>query len=336
MTVKSRLLELLEQHRGETLSGEELARELSCTRAAVWKAVKTLREEGYHIDAGTNRGYVLSPDSHRLSLEAIRLHLREPQVYMRLYQQISSTNQEAKKAAIQREAGHGAFVLALEQTEGRGRRGRSFYSPRGGGLYLSVVLEPKDTIQSSLLLTTGAAAAVCMAVEEVCGVSLDIKWVNDLYKDGKKVCGILTEAVTDFESGSIEFAIVGIGLNLYLEEKALPEELKGLAGSVYASGEEAGRADLNRLAAGIVNHLLEETRRKALSPEYVRRSILPGRDILVMDKERVRPAKALELCPDGRLLIQEEDGSRRQLSYEEVSVRMRADGARDAGGKEKR
>ncbi|MDO5134776.1 MAG: biotin--[acetyl-CoA-carboxylase] ligase [Eubacteriales bacterium] len=323
MTVKSRLLELLEQHKGETLSGEALAKELSCTRTAIWKGVKKLREEGYHIEAGPNRGYVLSPDSNRLSLEAIRLHLHEPEVYMRLYRKVSSTNQEAKKAALQGEAGHGAFVLAVEQTEGRGRRGRSFFSPPGGGLYLSIVLEPKDTIQSSLLITTAAAVAVYQAVREVCGISLDIKWVNDLYKEGKKVCGILTEAVTDFESGGIEVAIVGIGLNLYLEESTLPRELVGVAGSLYHTPQEAKTAEVNSLAAGIVNHLLEEVRLKRLSPDYVQQNMVPGRDILIVDRERVRPAKALEICPDGRLLVEEEDGTLQRLSYGEVSIRTK-------------
>ena len=115
-------------------------------------------------------------------------------------------------------AGHGSFVVAMEQTAGRGRRGREFYSPKGSGIYLSVILEPKGTLEGSLLITTAAATAVYKAVKEVCGVKLGIKWVNDLYKDNRKVCGILTEAVTDFESGNIEFAIVGIGLNLYVEQ----------------------------------------------------------------------------------------------------------------------
>lgn len=320
MTVKSRLLEIMETHKGETLSGERLAKELGCTRAAIWKAVKGLRQEGYCIEAGTNRGYVLSRESNRLSLEAIRLYLDRPEVFMRLYEQVKSTNQEAKRAAMEKEAFHGSFVLALEQTGGRGRRGRSFYSPRGG-LYLSIVLEPQDTIQGSLFITTAAAAAVCRAVEKVCGILLDIKWVNDLYKDGKKVCGILTEAVTDFESGAIDFVVVGIGLNLYLEKSAIPEEIRDKAGSLYDLADEAGAVDKNRLAAEIVNLLLAETSSRQISKVYIQQNMIPGRDILVQDQGQVRSAKALAICQDGRLLIEEEDGSKRKLSYGEVSVR---------------
>jgi len=219
MTVKSRLLELLEQHKGETLSGEDIGRELSCTRAAVWKAVNSLRQEGYPIEAGPNKGYMLARESNLISAEGIRLFLKDPQVEIKIFDAISSTNLEARQLAVSGIAGHGSFVVAMEQTAGRGRRGREFYSPKGSGIYLSVILEPKGTLEGSLLITTAAATAVYKAVKEVCGVKLGIKWVNDLYKDNRKICGILTEAVTDFESGNIEFAIVGIGLNLYVEQE---------------------------------------------------------------------------------------------------------------------
>ena len=324
MTVKSRLLELLEQHKGETLSGEALAGELQCTRAAVWKAVKALREEGYAIEAGTNRGYMLSRDSNRLSVEGIRLYLNQPDVYLKLYREAGSTNQLAKQAAVSGEAGHGSFVIAQQQTAGRGRRGRSFYSPEDAGLYLSVVLEPKgETLQESLLLTTAAAVAVYKAVQKVCGISLDIKWVNDLYFHGRKVCGILTEAITDFESGNIEYAIVGIGLNLYCAAVGYPEELQGIAGALYPDETSASGIDRNLMTAEIVNFLLEETAHLKLSSVYVEHNMIPGREITIMDGSRSRHARALDICPDGCLRVEEEDGTISVLSYGEVSVLMK-------------
>ena len=163
MTVKSRLLEILEKEKGETLSGEKLAEELHCTRAAIWKAVKSLREEGYMIEAGPNKGYMLVKANDRLSVEAIRPFLSFPEVYIKVYQEVDSTNRAAKAAAVTGEAGHGSFVLAGCQTEGRGRRGRSFYSPQDAGIYLSVILEPKGSLQESLLLTAEAAVAVYRA-----------------------------------------------------------------------------------------------------------------------------------------------------------------------------
>ena len=201
MTVKSSLLEMLEKNKGEVLSGERIAGTLGCTRAAVWKAVKSLREEGYHIEAGPNKGYMLAKDTNRLSQEGIRLFLDDPDVRIDIYDELESTNQTAKKEAMMGEAGHGAFVIARSQTAGRGRRGREFYSPADAGLYMSVILKPQGTIHDSLLITTAAAVAVYRAVEQICGIRLDIKWVNDLFYQGRKVCGILTEAVTDFESG---------------------------------------------------------------------------------------------------------------------------------------
>ncbi|MGN8631641.1 biotin--[acetyl-CoA-carboxylase] ligase [Blautia sp. HCP3S3_G3] len=324
MTVKSRLLELLEQHKGEILSGEALAGELQCTRAAVWKAVKALREEGYAIEAGTNKGYMLSRDSNRLSVEGIRLYLNRPDVYLKLYREAGSTNQLAKQAAVSGEAGHGSFVIAQQQTAGRGRRGRSFYSPEDAGLYLSVVLEPKgETLQESLLLTTAAAVAVYKAVQKVCGISLDIKWVNDLYFHGRKVCGILTEAITDFESGNIEYAIVGIGLNLYCAAVGYPEELQGIAGALYPDETSASGIDRNLLTAEIVNFLLEETAHLKLSSVYVEHNMIPGREITIMDGSRSRHARALDICPDGCLRVEEEDGTISVLSYGEVSVLMK-------------
>ena len=322
MTVKSKLLGILEQQKGETLSGEKLAEELHCTRAAIWKAVKALREEGYTIEAGQNKGYMLVKDSHRLSVEAIRPFLVSPEVYLKVYRETDSTNRAAKEAAVTGTAGHGGCVVAGKQTAGRGRRGRSFYSPEEAGLYLSVILKPQGSLRESLLLTAEAAVAVYKAVLRVTGISLDIKWVNDLYYHDRKVCGILTEAVTDFESGNIEFAIVGIGLNLYVERELFPEELQEVAGGIYEDQQSAKKADRNRLAAQIVNHLLEETRELKLSEEYVEHNIVPGNDITIIDNKSSRSARALSICPDGKLLVQESDGKQSKLSFGEISIKI--------------
>lgn len=320
ISVKSRLLELLEQNRGITISGEQMARELDCTRAAVWKAVKTLQQEGYEIEAGPNKGYMLSEDNNILAEEGIRPLLRQPEVYLKLYQETDSTNRAAKQAAIAGEAGHGSVILACGQSCGRGRRGRSFYSPSQAGLYLSVILQPKGNLRESLLLTTEAAVAVYKAVRKITGIELDIKWVNDLYYKGKKVCGILTEAITDFESGEIQYAVVGIGLNLYEEEGGYPPELRGIAGGLYRNQREAEGVNRNRLAAEIVNCLLDETRELKLLSEYLDRNMIPGHRIQILDGQQSRSAYAVAICQDGRLKVREEDGSETLLAYGEVSV----------------
>ena len=294
---------MLEKNKGEVLSGESIAGELGCTRAAVWKAVKSLREEGYHIEAGPNKGYMLAKDTNRLSQEGIRLFLDDPK-------------------AMMGEAGHGAFVIARSQTAGRGRRGREFYSPADTGLYMSVILKPQGTIHDSLLITTAAAVAVYRAVAQLCGIQLDIKWVNDLFYKGKKVCGILTEAVTDFESGNIEFVVVGMGLNLYLDQENLPQKLRSIAGALYETKEDAEQTDRNKLTAMIVNELRKETADLKLSPDYVTHNMIPGHQITITDGNSSRQAFALEICRDGRLKVREEDGQETILSFGEVSVSM--------------
>ena len=320
ISVKSRLLELLEQNRGITISGEQMARELDCTRAAVWKAVKALQQEGYEIEAGPNKGYMLSEDNNILAEEGIRPLLRQPEVYLKLYQETDSTNRAAKQAAIAGESGHGSVILACGQSCGRGRRGRSFYSPSQAGLYLSVILQPQGNLRESLLLTTEAAVAVYKAVRKITGIELDIKWVNDLYYKGKKVCGILTEAITDFESGEIQYAVVGIGLNLYEEEGGYPPELREIAGGLYRNQREAEGVNRNRLAAEIVNFLLDETRELKLLPEYLDRNMIPGHRIQILDGQQSRSAYAVAICQDGRLKVREEDGSETLLAYGEISV----------------
>ena len=239
-----------------------------------------------------------------------------------IYDELESTNQTAKKEAMMGEAGHGAFVIARSQTAGRGRRGREFYSPADTGLYMSVILKPQGTIHDSLLITTAAAVAVYRAVAQLCGIQLDIKWVNDLFYKGKKVCGILTEAVTDFESGNIEFVVVGMGLNLYLDQENMPAELRNIAGALYETKEDAEQTDRNKLTAMIVNELRKETADLKLSPDYVTHNMIPGHQITITDGNSSRQAFALEICRDGRLKVREENGQETILSFGEVSVSM--------------
>jgi len=146
MSTKSKLLELLESQKGTYLSGEELARQLQVSRAAVWKAVKTLRQEGYQIQAATNRGYALKQENDILSREAVRCFLEHQEAEVQVFQEISSTSRVMKQLAVEKQLPHGSLVAANSQTEGRGRKGRKFYSPESSGLYLSVLLYPKKTL----------------------------------------------------------------------------------------------------------------------------------------------------------------------------------------------
>lgn len=319
MSTKSRLLELLEQEKGSYLSGEMLAEKLQVSRTAVWKAIQSLRQEGYEIQAVTNKGYALDKASDVLSSEAIRCGLEHPEVTVQVFRDIPSTSLAMKQMALDGCLPHGSVVAANEQTRGKGRKGRKFYSPKDSGLYLSVLLYPKKTVKESLELTAEAAVAVCRAVEKCCNISLGIKWVNDLYLEEKKVCGILTEAVTDFETGDIEFAVIGIGLNLKLPKGGFPEEIREKAGAVL-TGEEV--VDRNRLAATIVNELLKETEKKGIPQEYIRRNLVPGRTICIVQGNCRRVVKAKEILPDGRLRICNEQGEEELLSGADVSLEL--------------
>lgn len=317
MSTKSRLLKLLEKEKGRYLSGEMLAEQLQVSRSAVWKAIQSLRQEGYEIQAVTNKGYALDKACDVLSVEAIQGGLEHPEVKVQVFREISSTSLIMKQMALESKLPQGSIVVANEQMKGKGRKGRDFYSPKNSGLYLSVLLYPDKTVRESLELTAKAAVAVCRAVEKCCKISLKIKWVNDLYLKEKKVCGILTEAVTDLETGDIEFVVIGIGLNLKSPKEGFPGELQQKAGAILSAGETVDR---NWLAATIVNELLKETDKKGIPQEYIRNNLVPGRTICLVQGTDRRIVKAEEILPDGRLLIQTEQGREEILSGADVSL----------------
>lgn len=316
---KQTILRLLEQSRGVSLSGEQIAQELNISRAAVWKAVNQLKKEGYRIEAVQNRGYRLDPDSDLLSAEGIRSRLPF-NLPLFLEQSLPSTNQAAKKLAIEG-AAHGTTVLASGQTAGRGRLGRTFFSPVGAGLYMSVLLRPEIGSADAVLVTIAAAVAVCLAVEETTGIQLGIKWVNDLLLGKKKVGGILTEGITAFESGAVEAVVVGVGLNL--TDAPFPPELDGIACSLFGSGRPC--ATRNELAAAILRHLFffaEDFPARLYLDEYRRRSTALGRQIEICGQGvPPRTARAVSVADDGGLTVRYPDGREETLRWGEISIR---------------
>ena len=234
MTTKEKLLALLEDSKGTFFSGEEIARTLQVSRAAVWKAVNALREDGYTIDAATNKGYRLSPDSDILSPQGIRRFLKPEyrDLDLTVLPTAPSTNALVREKANQGRP-EGCIIIACEQTDGRGRYGRQFFSPVDSGVYLSLLLRPTAySSQQATCLTAAAAAAMCQAIEAVTGQQPGIKWVNDIFLHGKKVCGILTEAAVGLETGALDYMVLGAGVNLYPPVKGFPEEIQPIAGSV--------------------------------------------------------------------------------------------------------
>jgi BirA family biotin operon repressor/biotin-[acetyl-CoA-carboxylase] ligase len=323
MTVQDHLRELLESNKDVFFSGEEIARKLGVSRNAVWKAIKSLQSGGYPIDAVPNKGYCLSSTSDVLSESGIRQYLRGDAQSPRLnvYDSVSSTNIVLRELANDG-APEGTVVVAASQTGGRGRKGRSFYSPQGTGGYVSILLKPDIAAADATLITTTAAVAVCDAVEAVSDRKPEIKWVNDVFIDGKKICGILTEASLSMESGRIEYAVLGTGINVYTPEGGFPKEIQNIAGSVFCKPQPDAK---NRLIAEYLNSFLpryHDLGGKATIAEYQRRSFVVGRTITVISGNAETPAKALGVDDRCRLLVEFEDGTQATLSSGEISIRI--------------
>lgn len=323
MELKHQVLKILEENRGNSVNGAKLAEELFVTRSSIWKAVKSLQKDGYHIEAVTNKGYCLLSQNDIVSAESILPFLKGDAVNFALEvrQTVTSTNTLAKEMAS-KGAREGTVIIAREQTEGRGRMGRTFYSPEDSGIYFTIILRPKLNLEDSLLITTGAAVAVAKAIEAIAKVDASIKWVNDIFVDGKKVCGILTEASLNFESGGLEYAVVGIGINI--ETRSFPEEIKNIAGSIFR--DKPGNAPVTSLlVAEVLNNFaqcMNSLTDKLYLEEYRKRSFLIGRNILVLKGKETTPAKAIAIDDKAHLVVEYEDHTTEPLISGEVSIRQ--------------
>lgn len=322
MTTKQALLEELLANPGESFSGQVLADRLGISRMAVSKAARELQKQGWQITAASGRGYQLQAGSDALTADAFEAAWNAggyslPCPAVKIFPTLESTNRTAKELALS-SAPHGTLVVGGEQTAGRGRLGRSFASPDGKGVYMSLILRPELQAADALAATGSAAVAVCRAVKKLCGIELDIKWVNDLYYKGKKVCGILTEAATDLESGRVDWLVVGIGLNLTTTAEDFGAALSPIASSLYPGG--ASPVSRVALAAEIAAQLL------ALCPdfdyleEYRRRCFVPGHWVTVHGGGPSWTARALFIDDLGRLVV-ESEGRQIAVAHGEVSVK---------------
>lgn len=324
MTTKEKLLALLEDSKGTFFSGEEIARTLQVSRAAVWKAVNALREDGYTIDAATNKGYRLSPDSDILSPQGIRRFLKPEyrDLDLTVLPTAPSTNALVREKANQGRP-EGCVIVACEQTAGRGRYGRQFFSPVDSGVYLSLLLRPTAcSPQQATCLTAAAAAAMCQAIEAVTGQQPGIKWVNDIFLRGKKVCGILTEAAVGLETGTLNYMVLGAGVNLYPPAEGFPEEIQSIAGSVL---ERSCPEAKNRLVGEFLNRFWDfysHPECRAYLEDYRSRSLAIGQNVTVLSAGRAVSAYAYGIDDDFRLLVRYENGDTEALSYGEIRIQL--------------
>ena len=321
---KHDVLALLREQNGP-LSGQAIAEALHVSRTAVWKAVGTLQREGYRIDSLPRRGYVLVQSTPRLSAHEIQNHLEgHPWTQtVTVLDSVDSTNNAAKQLAAAG-APAGTCILAEQQTGGRGRMGRSFASPPGMGIYLSIILRPDAKPEQLMHLSACAAEAFAEAIESETGLKVGIKWVNDLVAGGRKLCGILTELSVEMESGRAEYAVIGVGVNCCQRPGDFPPELSEIAASVAM--QTGVDPDRNALAAALIR-AVAELNDTLLSGQadwiarYRARCVTLGKPVRVLWPDGAREAVAVDLSDSASLQVEYPDGSRAWVSSGEVSVR---------------
>ena len=319
--VKEALLRAL-QGRQEPLSGEELSRALGVSRAAVWKAVTALRGEGYIIEALPTKGYRLVDAPDVLRGPELSDPDRVVGCEVVCLDETDSTNDECKRRAMAG-APTGLAVTAESQTGGKGRRGRSFQSLKGKGLYLSVLLRPQVPLETVSQLTAWTAVAVCRAIEAVSGVQADIKWPNDVLVEGKKLCGILTELGVEAETGSLSYVVVGMGTNVTQTVADFGPQLRDIATSLALLGSAVRRADLARELLTQLDHMnaaFPEGRADYLA-QYRRRCVTLGRQVKLVGPEGETPARALDIDENFALKVRLDSGAEETGTSGEVSVR---------------
>ena len=317
--MKEELLRLLEEKRGEILSGNDLKDTLGVSRNAVWKAIQLLKEEGHEIESVKNKGYALLKESDVLSVGGLLQSFgKHPSYHVEVLDEIPSTNTYLKESDGKK---NNTLVFAKKQTKGRGRLGRSFFSEDPGGLYFSL-LKKEDLLQyNPAFATIACALAVRDALSEVSGLSLSIKWVNDIYHEGKKLAGILTEGTLEMETGTLSSLILGMGINVNTME--FPEDLQDIATSLYL---ETGHTYVRQeVAKSLLSHLeknlvLTKENPVALVKEYKKHMLYLGEEISFLYQQLPRTGILKDLTPEGHLLV-ESEGAFLTLHSGEISIR---------------
>ena len=321
MKTKDIVLRELERNRANYISGQELAERLNISRTAIWKAINSLKESGFQIESQTKLGYKLVESDDKLSDEGIRKGLRDElkDIDIVIFAEIDSRNTEAKRRLYSSDVKDFTVIVADMQKGGRGRTGKSFTSPKGSGVYFSIILHPKDSYDFSYfdLTTVKAAVAVAEGIRESTGKQAEIKWVNDLFLKGKKICGILSELDADFESRSVKSVIVGIGINVNKPKDDSFKDLKDIAGYI---GTDVIR---NEILSSILNAFYENNYVKSdneIIDYYKKHSLVIGRDLSFVLNGKKYSAKGVDINDKGNLIV--DTGSERlTLSSGEVSIK---------------
>lgn len=336
MSTKEEVLKLLNSNRGSFISGQEIAGALNVSRAAVWKAIKSLESDGLGIEAVTNKGYRLDDGVDIIDPSYIERELGNMGIGIRVFHKDETGSTNADAVELLKESDVPVLAIADKQNAGRGRKGRDFYSPKGSGLYMSLAMRDALTLMKTAKVTAVAAVAVAEAIDRVVFGGQDrslIKWVNDIYLGDKKVCGILSEAMISMEDEALGTVVVGIGINVYEPAGGFPDDIRKRAGYLIGQNDRLGcvrRPDGAGLRSDLAKEIISGFFRYLNKPDdslkiYRDKSYLTGKYVTVNsfvpnDTRAGSRARVLGIDDECRLLIEYEDGSSEALSSGEVSV----------------
>lgn len=326
--MRQKILQLLRDNSSGYFSGEEMARMLGVSRTAIWKNIQSLLLDGYHIESSPRLGYrlVRVPDllypAEILKGLKTKIIASGPELIYH-FLQVDSTNTSLKKLADQG-AADGTVVIAEEQTAGRGRLGRSWFSPAGKSITLSILLRPSLAPGNTPLFTLMTAAAIVRGIKNILpDISVGIKWPNDLMINKRKVSGILTELKA--EADLLHYLIIGIGININSEEKDFPPELRNIATSLFLENNKT-KISRQQLLCEILQELDDAYRRYFLEnpafiiKEWKKFDITLGRKITVKTIKGTFIGTAVDLAADGSLILEEVGGKKRQFQAGEVTL----------------
>jgi len=324
MATKEKLLIHLKEKKGQWVSGESLTEELAVSRAAICKHVKRLRKDGYGIASSTKKGYLFRSPTDRLLAREIRQDLGTHAFgkgEIHYFEEIESTNVMAKALAAQG-ALEGTLVVAETQRLGKGRRGRTWFSPDGDGIYLSLILRPVIPASEAPRITLMTAVAVADALLSFVDIPVAIKWPNDILVGEKKLAGILTEMSTEMDS--VDYIVVGLGLNVNTAAEGFPEALRGQATSLLVeTGERVSRVGVVRAFLEHFEKCYEQLTTAGFDPIMTRWRALTnvfGQQVRVEAIGNVYSGEVVDVDSDGILVIKDESGQLQRVLCGDLCV----------------
>lgn len=319
--MREKVLRAILDNRDSFISGEQLSKQLGITRAAIWKHINTLKEEGYNIESVNRKGYRIIEDPDDILMpENIYYNLGTKFIGKNIVHldTVTSTNDYAKKIA--NEASEGTVIISEEQTKGKGRLGRVWKSKAGEGIWMSIIIKPDIQPYKAPFLTLIAGASILKALDKL-GVKSFIKWPNDIIINNKKTCGILTELSAEIER--VNYVVVGIGINVKTMD--FPEDIQDKATSLHKEGYNLSRVEIVKqifleFEKLYNSYILDGDKESTIKicKEY---SPLINRDVYIVKKEEKHLVRCIDINEDGNLIVKDSDGNIEEVMSGEISVR---------------